>query len=90
MDKFNLKKYLAEGKIFKEELENTESQLSNVEKLKQQLQKLENFRVETNNMVVDLNTEEDNYDEIEDFITIDFESSILNLIQELELFIEEL
>jgi hypothetical protein len=90
MDNFDLKKYLSEGKLFEEKLENTESQLSNVEKLKQQLQKLENFRVETNNMVVDLNTEEDNYDEIEDFITIDFESSILNLIQELELFIEEL
>jgi len=41
-------------------------------------------------MVVDLNTEDDNYDEIEDFITIDFEASILNLMQELENFIEEL
>jgi hypothetical protein len=41
-------------------------------------------------MVVDLDTKDNNYDDIEDFITIDFESSILGLMQELENFIEEL
>jgi predicted phage-related endonuclease len=90
MNNFDLKKYLAEGQLFKEEQENVNSPLSNVENLKQQLQKLEDFRVGINNMVVDLDTKDNNYDDIEDFITIDFESSILGLIQELENFIEEL
>ena len=67
-----------------------ESKLSNIERLKQQLDKLEAFRIENNHMIADLNTDEDNYDDIEDFITIDFESMIIDAVKELEMFIDDL
>jgi len=64
--------------------------MKNLEKVKEILEKIENLRIEMINISFDLNTEEDNYEEIDEFISTEAENAFCILLNQFEMFIEEL
>jgi hypothetical protein len=64
--------------------------MKNLEKVKEILEKIENLRIEMINISFDLNTEEDNYEEIDEFISTEAENAFCILLNQFEIFIEEL
>ena len=64
--------------------------MKNLEKVKEILEKIENLRIEMINISFDLNTEEDNYEEIDEFISTEAENAFCILLNQFEMFIEEI
>ena len=63
--------------------------MSNLEKLNVIKEKIEALRLEMINLSIDFDTEESNYDDCEDFVSIDAENTFCILLNQFESFIEE-
>jgi hypothetical protein len=63
--------------------------MKNLKKLKLIKSKIENLRLEMIKMSIDLNTKEENYDDVFEFVSTEAENAFNILLNEFEMFIEE-
>jgi hypothetical protein len=63
--------------------------MKNLKKLKLIKSKIENLRLEMIKMSIDLNTKEENYDDVFEFVSTEAENAFCILLNEFEMFIEE-
>jgi hypothetical protein len=64
--------------------------MKNLEKLKLIQSKIEDLRIEMINAAIDLNVKEKNYDDVFEFVSTEAENAFCILLNEFEMFIEEI
>jgi hypothetical protein len=64
--------------------------MKNLEKLKMINKKIEDLRLEMIEMSIDLNVNEQNYDDVFEFVSTEAENAFCNLLNEFDYFISEI